>query len=206
MHKSNTSFINAIAFIIMVAAFVISWKFIIPTYQTNQKQDAQLDIDIQYAKTKLSSLGTTKASLAKLGDTVNKMLVAVPADKDAPNLITELEVIAKANSLTIPAIQIGDVKATATVGADGLPVASSGNTVDVSFAVEGSYDNLSKMVSSLENDIRFMNINSLALSKVQTETGSSSDKMSLTIQLKAYKFIDNSLASVANASLLTGSN
>ena len=206
MHKSNASFANAIALIVVAAAFVISWKFIIPTYQTNQKQDAQLDVDIQYAKAKLSSLDTTRTSLAKLGDTFNKMLVAVPADKDAPNLITELEVIAKANSLVIPAIQIGNAKTAAAVGADGLPVASTDTKVDFSFAVEGSYDNLSKMIAALENDIRFMNISSMALSKVQTEDGSSSDKMSLTVQLKAYRFIDNSLASVANASLLTGSN
>jgi len=205
MHKNNTMLSNGIAFVIVAIAFVVSWKMIIPNYQSNQKQNAQLDLDIQNAKAKLSSLSTTKASLASLGDTFNKMLVAVPADKGVPNLISELEAIAKSNSLSIPSIQIGDSNTAAASTTDGSATVSN-NKVNVSFAVEGSYDNLSKMITALESDIRFMNIDSIAFSKVQTESGSSSDKMTLSVQLKAYKFIDDSLVSAVNASLLSGSN
>lgn len=202
---NNSSFWGAMAFLITVASFVVAWKFIIPSYQENQQQSAQLDVDIKYAKAKLNSLNTTKASLSKLGDTVNKILVSIPADKDAPNLISELEVIANTYSVTIPTIQISDA-ASPTDAASGLATTGTNNKVGVAFTVNGSYDNLSQMISALENDIRFMNITSMSLGKVQTKDGSSSDDMTLTVQLSAYKFLDTSLSTASGSNTTTSSN
>lgn len=204
MKKSNSALYGAIAFLIVVGCFVFTWKMTIPSYQTNQKEIAQRKVEIEYAKNKLDSLNTTKSNLAELGDIVNKMLVAIPGDKDAPNLITELEAIGKANNVTLPSIQISDGAAGASSGS--ATASSSSNSISVSFGATGKFEDLSNLIKALENDIRFMNIGAITMNKSESTDKTSSDMMSLTIQLTAFKRIDSSLSLSNTTNNLTGAN
>lgn len=204
MKKSNSAFYGAIAFLVVVGCFIFTWKMTIPSYQTNQKEIAQRKVEIDYAKNKLDSLNTTKSNLAELGDIVNKMLVAIPGDKDAPNLITELEAIGKANNVTLPSIQISDGAAGASSGS--ATASSSSNSISVSFGATGKFEDLSNLIKALENDIRFMNIGAITMNKSESTDKTNSDAMSLTIQLTAFKRIDSSLSLSNTTNNLTGAN
>lgn len=201
--SSNSTFYGVFAFLIVAGSFLIAWKFILPNYQENKQKAAQLDVDIKYAKTKLDSLNTTKSSLFDLGDTVNQMLVSMPGDKDAPNLITELEAIGNTYGIVIPSIQISEAESAAATDGIGIPITSSNNKVSVSFPASGKFEDIGKFIAALENDIRFMNINSLTLNKQEAKEGETSEIMGLSVSLTAYKYIDTSLSSTMNTSFLS---
>lgn len=192
MKRSNAGAQLILVFLIITASFVVSWKLIIPKYQASKQQSDQLDVDIENAKNKLDSLNTARTSLAGLGDIVNQMLVAVPSDKDSPNLITELEAIANTYSVTIPSIQISDATSSDTA-VTSAPVASN-NKISVSFSTYGTYENLNLFVSAIEKDVRFMNVDSISYTSSTDQDGKISDTMTLSLQLTTYKYIDTSLS------------
>lgn len=167
MKRSNSTIYVAFVLLIIGACFVLSWQFLIPKYKTDKEQLMETNSDIDAARGKFDSLKTTQGSLTELGDLVNQMLVAIPEDADAPDLITELEAIGAKNRLVIPAISVLD--------------GETDNSVKISFAVNGDFANLSGLINSLEKDIRFMNINDISLSSGENKA------MSLSIQLTAYK-------------------
>ena len=186
MKNRKSTMYGTVAFLLTVSAFLVCWKFIVPDYQKNQEEIAQVEEEIKQAKTKLESLKVTQKSLEEIGTLADDLLVAVPGDVDAPNLITELEALTAKHNTIIPSIQISNSSSFTSGG--------SSNAVDVSFSVSGSFADMNSIVTSLEKDIRFMNIQSLSLSAGGEEAGASG-AMSLSVELTAYKRIDTSLTS-----------
>lgn len=162
-------------------SFYLAWKVIIPKYKEDKTALARAKSEIEAAQLKIDSLDKAKIDLAELGSVVDQMLIALPKDEDTPNLIAELEALAASHQTVIPSIQI-----TNSAGA----AAAANNTVEVNFSVNGSFANLSGLITSLEKDIRFMSVQSATLT-------SSDEQMSLALQLLAYKRID--AAAAANA-------
>ncbi len=197
MKRSNSGFYGLLAVLIAVASFVYCWKQIIPAYQKNQEQVAKVNKEIELSKVKLESLQTTKNSLDQLGDIVNRLFIAIPSDKDTPNLITELEAIAAKSETIIPSIQIASAAAQAP--ASGAAAATPKNAVSVSFSVNGTFENLNKMITALEKDIRFTNIKSLTYS-----VSSDGKTTSLALQFEVYKRESSAVTASSTASAATG--
>lgn len=204
MKRTNdNAFFGAIIFIIVAGCFIYSWKFIIPSYEADKKDIASLDNEIKSAKTKLESLKVAESSINQLGDVVDKVLLAVPSDNDTPNLITELEAVAKKSNILIPGIQISN-SSSASTAASTIASTSSSNEVSISFSVNGKFEDLSSFISSIETDLRYMNVISYTLSS----GGEDNSLMSLAVQLKAYRRTNNSLtanSASANASTVSAS-
>jgi len=201
MKKNNNGAYVALSLLVVALCFFYSWRVILPEYKTNKESLNQLEKEIASARDKLDSLKTTQSSLNSLGDIVDKLLVSMPSSSDAPNLVTEIEAIATKHQTFIANIQVGDDQPGSTA------VAASGkdaNTVPVSFSVSGSFEMISQFISSIESDVRFMNIQTLSL-------GSGSDKsgvMSLSISINAYKRPQTSLSTnvrSSSSSAATGS-
>lgn len=190
MKKSNSSLSGILALIIIIGAFYYSWKYTIPAYQKSQNDIVETQKEIDAGKSKLASLKTVQNDLDQLGTVTDKLFIAIPGDKDTPNLITELEATAAKYSIVLPSIQISD-----SISASGAQTtATAGNAVSVSFAVTGSFEDLNKFLTSLENSIRYSN--------VKTITFASADKeMSMAIQLEVYKRIDISASATGLGSL-----
>ena len=200
MQRNNSGFYAMAAVLLTAASFLYAWKFVVPDYQKNLEGIERTNKEIDLAKVKLESLQKTKNSLNQLGDVVDKLFLAVPADKDAPNLITELEAIATKYDTIIPSIEANDSTGLANPSAGNTAVspAPSSNAIMVSFSVQGSFENLNKMISTLENDIRFTNIKSLtfAVTPDNKET-------SLAIQMEVYKRGSSSSLTSSNLSAAT---
>lgn len=187
MHKSNTGFYAAVAVLLIGASFLYSWKFLVPSHQKKQSEIVKTEKEIEAAKAKLNSLGTTKASLDELGPVVSKMFIAIPEDKDLPNLITEFEALAAKHETVIPGFQISDASAATVAPTTGAAPVSAGNSTLVSFTVNGNFEKLNQFVSSLEKDIRFINLKSLTFS-----TSEDGKTISLAVQLEVYHRGSNS--------------
>lgn len=181
MSRSNNYLYVAIILLLVGGSFVFTWKYTIPKYQENQSQEAQIDQEIKASKTKLESLKTSKNSLDQLGETVDQVLLAVPTDEDIPNLITEIEAIGAKNQIAIPGVQIGQGGVVTGGGAGSI---ASTNEITISFLAGGSFEGLTGLMSTIEKDLRFMNIDNFALNKTDKEEGSG---MSVNLQITAYK-------------------
>lgn len=171
--------------VLIAICFFVSWKFILPKYEDSKGQAAALDNDINAANTKLLNLQDTKKSLDSNKSVVDKVLVAVPEDKDLPNLMTELSQVAGNYQVQLSAIQVADSASTVTTTSTSTATTSgitgsSSNKVTVSFTASGSFDYLHAFMKALENNVKIMMIKNVALS-----TG---DKgLTMSIQLEAYK-------------------
>ncbi len=185
MKRSNISVYIAVSLIVIAANFYLSWKIFLPKYKTTKNEIAQSNVEIESARDKLDSLKTAQASINDLGDVLDKMLTAMPEDVDMPNLISELEALSLKHNMIIPAIQIADSNSTAP---------SSANSVPITFSSSGDYNTLTQFLISLEKDIRYMNAKAITLSM------GGEDKISMTLQLEAFKRANTSLSSSSAAS------
>jgi len=183
MRRSSNSYHLALAIIIIVGCFYYSYNRLIPRYQQHRSELALIQHEVKAIDEKMQSLQNSKQTIIDLGDVVDKMLVAVPSDKDAPNLITELEALAIKHRVYIPNISIvdpSDNSATVEMSADS-------NIVTVSFAANGSFSDLHQFIQSIEKDLRFMSIKNITVSSV-------GDQVSMSIQLDTYKRAETSLS------------
>lgn len=180
MKKDNTYAHITLALLIIFLCFYLSWVLLIPQYKADKSTLAQVKSDVDLAKEKLDSLELAKVSIDELGDLVDKTLIAVPADSDKPNLLAELEALAAKHQIVLPTIQVSDP-------------ATGSNIVGVAFSVNGSFETISQLISSIEKDIRFMNIKSVSLS-------ASAGAMSASFQIETYRRPENSLSATATSS------
>ena len=179
--KSNNIFYGGITVLIVICSFAYCWKFLLPKYVSQKAEIKTVEDELKSATNKLESIKKTRVTLETLKPITSQLFVAVPGDKDSPNLITELEATALKNKLIIPSIQISDgAKAAPTTTAATAP--TTGGVVSISIAVNGSFDNLNAFITLLEKDLRFMNIKTLSIT-----AGEDPSKISLTLQLEAYK-------------------
>lgn len=175
--RSNSLFYGAVAVLIIVCAFVYCWKSLVPKYYSQRSEIDMADEELKAATNKLESIKTTGTTLQSIASITDQLFVAIPGDKDAPNLITELEAIATKHNLIIPAIQIEDRTST------GNTQTSNANAVPISFSVNGTFEDLNAFVGTIEKDIRFMNINSITMASDEENQGI----LSLSMQIEAYK-------------------
>jgi len=164
--NNNDNYLIVTAFIVVIAAFIFSWKFAVPKYKEHKVQLETANAELESASKKLEALKNAKSTLSTLGDITDKMLVAVPKDPDIPDLISELEAITVRNRSYIPSVEVS-------------PADESNKSVEVAFSVTGGFADLHNFISSLEDDVRFINIKSLTIS-------SSGSAMTLSVSLNAY--------------------
>lgn len=190
--KNNNGIIYAaVTVVLVVASFLYTWKSIIPKFSENKAKSAQLDIDISSASTKLDSLKKAQTTLTQLGDIPTQLSVSVPADKDMPNLITELEAVAAKYKIVLPTITVtdGGAASAASAATTAAPTTTSstaaGSIVDIGLSAPGSFENIQAFIADLEKDIRFMNIKSVSITSAKDEKGV--NVTSVSLQIEAYK-------------------
>lgn len=173
MNKNDRALLMpVIALVVAIFSIILSYQFFLPVIAENQSKIEALESDISSSEAKLASLASANSEISKLSEIVNNLLIAVPADVDSPNLITEIETIAKQKQLALPSIS-----PPATVsGAD-----NSDAGLSVSIALSGEYQNTIDFINSLETSIRFSKIVGLSMSS--TDSG----KINTSIIFDVYK-------------------
>ncbi len=183
MKRNSNIYHLLFALVIVIACFYYSYTKLVPKFKEDRANLALIQLELKAINNKKASLQNSQQSISELGNIVDQMLVAVPEDKDAPNLITELEAIAIKYQVQLPTIQILDSAQTTIDG-----TLASDNIIPVTFTASGSFSDIHQFVGAIEKDIRFMNIKNLTLSSV-------GDYVSLNLELDAYKRNNTSLSS-----------
>lgn len=179
MKKNNSTPSAVIAVVTIIVFFLLSYMWILPGYKQNKTDYAKADYEVTAANAKLQSLKNSQASLNSLGSTLESILVAVPSDQDAGNIITSLEAIAAANQTYIPSFQITGGGATDTTTTATTTTAASSNTVSIVFSTTGAFEGLSGFLKDVEDNTKFFTVNSVTVSQGDSN-------MSMTLELEAY--------------------
>jgi len=172
--KDLNLLLPAITAILAVASYFICSDLLMPTIADNTSKITAYDQEIASANTKLDSISAADKSMTELSSVVNNLLIAVPDNVNAPDLITEIEAIASQSQVVLPSLS--PPSAAAAGGASGV---ASGKSFLTSLTVFGSFQNINTFINSLETSIRFSKINNLSLSA--SETG-----LSASITLEVY--------------------
>jgi Tfp pilus assembly protein PilO len=166
MQKQNSSMLGyLIPIVIVIGCFWYASKTIVPAYTENASAISTIEAANKANQAKLTAYKSAKTSLDSAKSTIEDINVAIPEDKDVPNLISELEQMAKRYGTNLPSIQMSD---------------AGGSTVNISFAISGSIDGMQGFVKDVEADLKYFNIKSLTAS-------SSPDGMSMSLQVETYK-------------------
>jgi len=195
MKKSNTGFYAALTLLIAVGCFLYSWKILIPKSIQTKKEINTVEAETKSASAKLESLKVAKSSLDQMKTVADQLFISIPADRDAPNLITELEAIALKYKILIPSIEISDSSVAPSV-ASSKSGASTANSVQVNFAIISSFENLNSFIQNIENDIRFMNVKTMSMTVSEQDP----KEITMTMQLDAFKRESDPVKSVGTNS------
>lgn len=163
----------AISIILSIILFFVSWKMLMPSIADNQSKIKAHEADIVLAETKTQSLIEANKRIGSMSGLVNNLLVAIPENADAPNLIAEIESIALANQVLLPSI--------APPGINEQLSGSDSNSFSTTISVTGSFGNINNFINGLENSIRFLKINTLSLSSGEDKS------LNATITFEVYK-------------------
>lgn len=178
-------FSNAIAVILTIIVFLIVWKLMLPTYADNKSTETKVSSELSDAQSEITSIEAAKSDLSSITTTVNQLLVAIPSDKDEPNLISELEAIGAKNSLVLPSIDISSDKSSS---ADSVQPVLAGSAIAINFTVVGPFANVGTFTDSLEKSIKFMHIKSI------TMTSADANNVTASYSVETYSRADSSIA------------
>ena len=146
----------ALTMVVVLAGYLLSANMLLQPVFENQAKLKAIDADISAAQTKLDSISVADKTMLQFSDTVNSLLLAVPDSVDAPNLITEVESIAKKS-----AVDLASIAPPAEI-ASGAVSQSAGYSSSV--AISGSFKGIYQFISSLETSIRYCKIKSITIS------------------------------------------
>ena len=154
--KSNRqALIALLCFVVIVgvAYFVIN-PSISGLKEVNAKIDAK-NQEISTLKANINTLNTLKTQLEQAKDTANKLELAVPTKDDIPEILVQIENMAKDSGLKINSIQ--------TTNED------TQGYVPISVSLQGDYIGFSKFLSELETNIRPMTIQTINMASAKQE-------------------------------------
>lgn len=182
--KNNKMLSNALAVILTVVVFLVVWKVLLPSYSDNKTKQSKLSSEVSDAQAEILSIENAKSDLSSITNTINQLLVAIPSDRDEPNLISELEAIAAKNTLVLPSIDIS--KDSGGTGETASAVVTTGIPLSVSFSVTGPFANIGTFTESLEKSIKYMKIKSITMSYVDP------NNISAAYSIETFTRADNS--------------
>lgn len=179
--KKKPSTTSALVAIITIFVVILGWYVVAPGYKESKDEKEKLEGQVITLQEKLAWLDETETSLKSGEETFSKLFVSVPSDdRDEPNAITELEAIALQYGLIIPSISFTDVSPRASIDDQDLEVSIPGTRVSIALVLEGSFENVSGFIESVEKSVKFMNIRSF------TYAMGENPETSLSMEIEAY--------------------
>jgi len=165
VEKKNSKFADyKIAIIFGVGGFFLALFLIFvvgsPLYKNFQKSRVELaEKQEAYAaaEEKLATLERLKPQETELTEQNEKVLAALPTDKDVSRLFIQLEKIAKENGITITNVSEGNIEITNTEPGTVNPV-----TYTVT-AASNNYDAVKKALAKIETAIRVLSVDKIEM-------------------------------------------
>ena len=169
-------FLGLLIIVVIVAAYFV----LMPRYNSFRNLENQLKKEEENLRNRQKSLTDLKEleenySSAKLK--VKDISNILPKEKQIPELLVQLEALAKENNLVL-----GSVSLASTAEGEEKAYKSLG----ISLELAGSYSNLKKYLDSVEKNMRIMDITSLNFSATPVVAEGPPDVFSYTVSMRTY--------------------
>ncbi|HEV8666220.1 MAG TPA: type 4a pilus biogenesis protein PilO [Candidatus Paceibacterota bacterium] len=169
--------------ILVAAAIGLFVVYTNPTYQATKALSTQAAA-YDDALTKSQELRSVRDQLlAKRNtfstDDVQKLTEILPDNVDNIRLIIDINNIASRHGLSLSGVDIGDIAGSGNALAAGNTTGPVGS-VDVSFGVTTSYDNMLSFLTDLEHSLRLVDVQKLAF------TAGQGDSATYTFTIRTY--------------------
>lgn len=127
---------------------------------------------------KVQQLEDFVAAATTLDEEFERFDQAIPSEVNVPTLLTQVQTVANTAAVKVTVLQFGGVGGEAEEGAAG----SKGlNEVRLKLAVEGSFNNLVKLLQTFETATRLIDVESVGYSIQEAETRTSTLTAELTL-------------------------
>lgn len=167
-NQSSTIILISILVIAAVAYFFIN-SYISQIKDLNIKLSARSD-EITQMQSKIDALNSLKNDFSQNSDKAKKLGLALPSGDQIPEVLVQLETIANSSGLKVSSIMPAKENAK--------------NALSLSLSLQGEYPGLVSFISSLEKNIRPVNIKTINLASVTKENQSS---LNFTLGLELLK-------------------
>jgi Tfp pilus assembly protein PilO len=154
--KSNSAAI--IASICVIGIIAIGYFYIYPNVDSLKKINTDVEAkiaEISKYQDNISALNILKNQYSQISTQLSKLGLAVPADADMPDLLTQVEYMANSSGMKLNSIQPG--KETAK------------GVVPVTINLKGDFTGLNNFVTMLEKNIRPAGIKTINITSVSGE-------------------------------------
>lgn len=154
-----------------------TWKQLLPAINAANQSKIQLKSDISELKTKISELGQTQTVVNRIKPSLSSLELALPNNDQFPEMLVMIEAMAKSSGLSeVSALEIGTSDTAAT---------NTNNYKPATFSITGLgfYENAIVFLDNLYNNIRTVEINSVALTTKETSSSESGGTTTVPGQL-----------------------
>lgn len=195
MKKVIISLISLVIVLVLVFLAVIPlWDSVKIKYiELNSKQQ-----DLENLQRLTEKISRLKQEYQKLESESEKVFLALPKEKDIPNLLVQFQALAATNGLSMESIDFGQIATpvankvgenvaivdeeggvadmtrtavpTTAVTAGSQSVASSLRNLDVSMALTGTYEDFKKYLAALAKNIRSMDVKTIVFNQISQES------------------------------------
>ena len=190
MNRSKRFFyiITAIFILLTICTLGLEvWSYLkISDNQSNLAEQTYRSTKISEKESILSTLSSNYSKFEKDSAIVT---TALPDQKDASKLISDLDALAKESGLKLTGIQSSNFNKKVGTTSDKSLLQTikgkNGYELPLELKVSGSYENFVTFVKRLENYQRLVNISSIEIAK-STEVGAAPDAINVKLTLTAY--------------------
>jgi type IV pilus assembly protein PilO len=131
---------------------------------------------------KITALANAQTNYSQVEEELYLVDQSLPLDPDLASLMKQLEVLARANSVTLESIQYNKINLLGEIEKE------EGQKAGFSISLSGSYDNLKQFLHSLDNLRRIILVDSFSFS---TKTEEEMQVLMLNVTAKAYYLTKN---------------
>jgi hypothetical protein len=188
-HATQRLFSFGIGIVLIVAALVLFFNFVQPAYSEAQALKAEKMSQDNFFLNQQNTLKQVQAAVAAYqgdGNPQTSANLALPSRKDEANVLNQVSVLSQNYQLAVQSITMTTPGAKATKAAKAGATASLTKPVGVmnmQLRAAGSYQNIKSFLSSLESNIRIMDVTGLVLTPVGK---SNQDYYTLDVSVAAY--------------------
>ena len=190
-HATQRLFSFAIGVVLIVAALIFFFNFVEPAYTAAQDLKAQKISQDNLYQNEQDTLKQVQAAVAAYQGNGNPQVLAnlaLPPDKDEANILNQISVLSQKYQLATQSVTITTPGAKTTK----TPTRTSGTpasltkpigVLNVQLRVAGSYSNFRSFLTSLESNIRIMDVAGVVINPVGK---SNQDYYTFDISVAAY--------------------
>ena len=169
---------NIISLISFIVSLILIFVFVFPLFSSAREIYSDLNQkrqEIEKLKELSGKIGKIEQDYDSISEAVEKVLLALPEEKDLPQLLVQFEKIAVNNGLLLESIEFGEIskkeesdfirsiKDYETLNQSKKMLSTFPNS-SVLLKVAGSYSSFKNYISALEKNVRSMDIYSIQFS------------------------------------------